>query len=119
MFRFTTKRPGSDPEVRYSGTSETIPGLAPDLRTLIASAAAGEPLPRCGEPLFDADESAGEARALSQAQYLSEVYNDEVRSLVESAAADSSAKLVAAVSDDAKGKECNDAPDKEGETAVK
>ena len=40
----------------------TIPGLAPDLQTLLAAAAEGEPLPRYGVPQFDENEEAGEVR---------------------------------------------------------
>lgn len=40
----------------------TIPGLAPDLLTLLAAAEQGEPLPRTSEPLFDESEEAGLVR---------------------------------------------------------
>lgn len=44
------------------GTSETIPGLAPDLRSIVMSACAGEPLPLTSKPLYDEDEEAGAFR---------------------------------------------------------
>lgn len=55
------KTPISKP-VHISGTSQTIPGLAPDLQTLLAAAAEGEPLPRYGNPRFDESEDAGLTR---------------------------------------------------------
>lgn len=48
--------------VHIPGTSQTIPGLAPDLQTLLAAAAEGEPLPRYGNPRFDESEDAGLTR---------------------------------------------------------
>lgn len=40
----------------------TIPGLAPDLQTLLAAAMQGEPLPRTSVPLWDESDEAGQAR---------------------------------------------------------
>lgn len=63
MERYKTARTVPCPEIYIEGTSETIPGLAPDLQTLMAAAIEGEPLPRTGVPQYDADEDTGFIRA--------------------------------------------------------
>lgn len=63
MKRYNTcPTPASYP-VTIEGTSMTIPGLAPDLQTLLAAAEAGEPLPRVGVPVYDETPEAGIVRA--------------------------------------------------------
>lgn len=63
MKRYETARNVPCPEIYIEGTSETIPGLAPDLQTLMAAAIEGEPLPRFGTPQYDSDEETGQIRA--------------------------------------------------------
>ena len=48
--------------VHIQGSSLTIPGLAPDLQTLLAAAEQGELLPRVGTPMYDESEEAGQVR---------------------------------------------------------
>lgn len=57
MIRYNVRKDAGDsPAVEYPGSSMTIPGLAPDLKSLLAAAANGEPLTPVGEPVFDFDE---------------------------------------------------------------
>lgn len=62
MKRYSVAKTANCKAVHISGTSQTIPGLAPDLQTLLAAAAEGEPLPRYGNPRFDESEDAGLTR---------------------------------------------------------
>lgn len=62
MKRFNVCKTADCKTVHISGTSLTIPGLAPDMQTLLAAAVNGEPLPRYGVPQYDESEEAGEAR---------------------------------------------------------
>lgn len=48
-----------------SGTTMTLPNLAPSLAEIIAMNLKGQPLPMVGKPLFDDSEAAGEARVKS------------------------------------------------------
>ena len=57
MIRYNVRKDAGDsPAVEYLGSSMTIPGLAPDLKSLLAAAANGEPLTPVGQPVFDFDE---------------------------------------------------------------
>lgn len=57
MIRYNVRKDAGDsPAVEYLGSSMTIPGLAPDLKSLLAAAANGEPLTPIGEPVYDFDE---------------------------------------------------------------
>lgn len=57
MIRYNVRKDAGDsPAVEYPGSSLTIPGLAPDLKSLLAAAANGEPLTPIGEPVYDFDE---------------------------------------------------------------
>lgn len=62
MFRHLTCSNASSGSVHISGTSLTIPGLAPDLQTLLAAAEEGEPLPQSSVPLWDESIEQGSAR---------------------------------------------------------
>lgn len=62
MKRYQTCKTANCKPVHIEGSSLTIPGLAPDLQTLLAAAEQGEPLPRTSEPLFDESEEAGLVR---------------------------------------------------------
>lgn len=62
MKRFNVCKMADCKSVHISGTSLTIPGLAPDMQTLLAAAFSGEPLPRYGVPMYDESEEAGQAR---------------------------------------------------------
>lgn len=62
MKRYSTCTDAFSKPVHIPGTSQTIPGLAPDLQTLLAAATEGEPLPLIGKPLFDDSEEAGLVR---------------------------------------------------------
>lgn len=62
MKRYPVAKTANCKAVHIPGTSQTIPGLAPDLQTLLAAAAEGEPLPRYGNPRFDESEDAGLVR---------------------------------------------------------
>lgn len=63
MNRYNTCKDAADcPRVEYPGTSETIPGLAPDLKSLLAAAMAGEPLTPVGEPVYDFEADGGNIR---------------------------------------------------------
>lgn len=58
------------------GSSMTIPNLAPSLVELIeASISNGEPMPLCGQPLYDDDEDTGFARLQSSQASLSELHD--------------------------------------------
>ena len=58
MKRYNVRKDAGDsPAVEYPGSSMTIPGLAPDLKSLLAAAANGEPLTPVGSPVFDFEES--------------------------------------------------------------
>lgn len=62
MKRFNVCKTAECPPIIIPGTSQTIPGLAPDLQTLLAAAQQGEPLPRIGVPMFDESEEEGVIR---------------------------------------------------------
>lgn len=62
MKRYKVCKTARVKSVHIKGTSLTIPGLAPDMQTLLAAAINGEPLPRYGVPMYDESEEAGEAR---------------------------------------------------------
>lgn len=62
MKRYKVCKTSSVKSVHIQGTSLTIPGLAPDMQSLLAAALSGEPLPRSGVPMYDESEEAGEAR---------------------------------------------------------
>lgn len=62
MKRYKTVKTANCKPVHIAGTSETIPGLAPDIQTLLAAAIAGEPLPSLGTPRYDDSDEAGIAR---------------------------------------------------------
>lgn len=62
MKRYKVCKTASVKPVHINGTSLTIPGLAPDMQTLLAAALNGEPLPRYGVPMYDESEEAGQAR---------------------------------------------------------
>lgn len=57
MIRYNVRKDAGDsPAVEYPGSSMTIPGLAPDLKSLLAAAANGEPLTPVGTPVYDFEE---------------------------------------------------------------
>ena len=57
MIRYNVrKEAGDSPAVEYPGSSMTIPGLAPDLKSLLAAAANGEPLTPVGTAVYDFNE---------------------------------------------------------------